>query len=439
MNIVYLHTHDSGRYWTPYGFPAVMPNTLALASEGLLFRNAFCAAPTCSPSRAALLTGQAAHSCGMLGLAHRGFALADPSRHLSGFLAGHGFETVLCGVQHEASADDGLGYEIRLTKDKCRDMVEWDLQNARLAGEYLKQRHEKPFFLSLGLMNTHRPYPRRPEKESNADFVQPPWTAADTAANRNDMADYYYAAGIADRCFGMVLDGLRQNGLEDNTVILMTTDHGIAWPFMKCTLTDGGIGVGMIMKVPGMHQRFHTTDCLVSQLDVFPTLCDLLHLEKPSWLQGRSMIPVMEENREIREEICAEVNYHSCYEPKRCIRTNRYKLIVRYDDYLNVVAANIDPSPAKDFLREAGYMKGRKAREELYDLWIDPAERVNLIDSPSHAEIYHDLLRRLNDWMKATEDPLLHVRHRIRKPSGARINLRTAYRADEPEYEPADP
>ena len=438
MNIVYMHTHDSGRYWTPYGYPVSMPNTMSLASTGLLFRNAFCAAPTCSPSRAALLTGQAAHSCGMLGLTHRGFFLTDPGQHISSFLKRNGFETVLCGVQHEASSDDLLGYETLLTDQKCREMVGWDLHNAELAGEYLKAHHDKPFFLSFGLMNTHRPYPHEPDNALNPDYLQPPWTVRDNAENRKDMADYYYAAQIADRCFGIVLDALRQSGLEKDTIILLTTDHGIAWPFMKCTLTDNGIGVGMIMKVPGMHQNFHTTDCLVSQIDVFPTLCDLLHLDKPFWLQGRSLIPVIMENKEIRDEIFAEVNYHSCYEPKRCIRTNRYKLIVRYDDYLGIVAANIDPSPSKDFLRDAGYMEGKKEREELYDLWTDPAERVNLISNPAYTEIYHDLLNRMCEWMAATEDPLLHVRYRIRKPVGARISLRTAYRADEPIYEPQD-
>src|SRR5690242_1788770 len=67
-NIVYLHSHDSGRYLRPYGYDVPTPNLLRLAKQGVLFRNMHAAAPTCSPSRAALLTGQPSHASGMLGL-----------------------------------------------------------------------------------------------------------------------------------------------------------------------------------------------------------------------------------------------------------------------------------------------------------------------------------------------------------------------------------
>src|SRR5437763_15364561 len=76
-NILYIHSHDSGRYLQPYGYAVPTPNLQKLAREGVLFRQAFSAAPTCSPSRACLLTGQFAHQNGMLGLAHRGFAMTD--------------------------------------------------------------------------------------------------------------------------------------------------------------------------------------------------------------------------------------------------------------------------------------------------------------------------------------------------------------------------
>ena len=195
------------------------------------------------------------------------------------------------------------------------------------------------------------------------------------------MADYCYAVEIVDRCTGMILNTLRETGQLENTVLIVTTDHGIAWPFMKCTLYDTGIGVSLIMRIPGMEYKQHATDCLASQVDIFPTLCDLLGIGKPDWLQGTSLVPVLQENLSVRSSIFAEVNYHSSYEPMRCIRTDRYKLIVRFDDYLGIIATNIDPSMSKDALCRAGYMSWNHAREELYDLDIDPVERVNLIYS----------------------------------------------------------
>ena len=88
-NIIYLHSHDTGRYVQPYGFGVQTPAIQRLADEGTMFRQAFCAAPTCSPSRASLLTGQYPHQNGMLGLAHRGtFALNDMKQHLVHTLKG---------------------------------------------------------------------------------------------------------------------------------------------------------------------------------------------------------------------------------------------------------------------------------------------------------------------------------------------------------------
>ncbi|MBC2604428.1 sulfatase-like hydrolase/transferase [Puniceicoccus vermicola] len=111
LNVIYIHTHDMGRYIAPYGFPVPTPNLQDFTRESTLFRQAYCCAPTCSPSRAALLTGQTAHESGMWGLAHLGFTLEHPERHLAAFLREKGFETVLCGIQHEFSDEAEKPYD----------------------------------------------------------------------------------------------------------------------------------------------------------------------------------------------------------------------------------------------------------------------------------------------------------------------------------------
>ena len=113
-NIVYLHTHDTGRGIQPYDPGIKTPNLMRLAQEGVLFRNAYCVGPTCSPSRSGLLTGQYPHQNGMFGLAHRGFSLNDYGKHLANFLKGYGYETALFGMQHEAADANTIG---RLTTD----------------------------------------------------------------------------------------------------------------------------------------------------------------------------------------------------------------------------------------------------------------------------------------------------------------------------------
>lgn len=89
-NILYVHSHDTGRFVQPYGFQIPTPNIQMLADQGAFFRQAFCASPTCSGSRASLLTGQYCHSNGMFGLAHRGWSLNDYGHHLVHPLRGAG-------------------------------------------------------------------------------------------------------------------------------------------------------------------------------------------------------------------------------------------------------------------------------------------------------------------------------------------------------------
>src|SRR3954453_18770965 len=110
-NILYLHSHDTGRYIQPYGYAVRTPNLQKLAEESILFRQAFDAAPTCSPSRAAFLTGHCPHKNGMVGLAHRGFLLNDYRQHLLHWLRPHGYRSTLIGVQHIAKDPKTIGYD----------------------------------------------------------------------------------------------------------------------------------------------------------------------------------------------------------------------------------------------------------------------------------------------------------------------------------------
>src|SRR5947209_18984101 len=109
-NILYIHSHDTGRYVQPYGHAIPTPNIQRPEEQGVLFRKAFCAAPTCSPSRASLLTGQYAHCSGMLGLAHRGFSLHDYRQHILYTLRKVGYYTALIGEEHLAKDTRTIGY-----------------------------------------------------------------------------------------------------------------------------------------------------------------------------------------------------------------------------------------------------------------------------------------------------------------------------------------
>lgn len=471
MNIIYIHTHDTGRYIQPYGHQVPTPNLMELAESGTLFRQAFSAAPTCSPSRTGLLTGMAPHSAGMLGLAHRGFQLDDYGKHLTQFLNKQGFETVLCGFQHEAPKRKLIGYQkvldrktpefsnklnnlgkyahkaaaqlkalfpnlagrLKEIKDKVDIKSLTDLRNAYKTAEYLKQTSSAPFFLSFGMYSTHRNFPQI-DQDTDADYVLPPEPIYDTKETRTDMAKFITSAKIADKCVGIVLEAVREAGLEEDSLILFTTDHGIAFPEMKCTLSDAGMGVSLILNYPGNPKQGEVIDSLVSQLDIFPTICDLARLTKPSWLEGKSMVPLLEDKTEqIRDEIYGEVTFHAAYEPMRCIRTERYKFIKYFTEQGQAAPANIDDGPSKDFFLEADYLAHEPKTEQLYDLYLDPQEGNNVVDNERYQEVYQDLQERLRDWMKKTDDPLL--KGEVDKPSGAVVNKRSCISPEEKNYE----
>lgn len=410
-NILYLHSHDTGRYIQPYGHAVPTPNLQRLAEQGVLFRRAFCANPTCSPSRAALLTGQSAHSCGMFGLINRGFQMEHLDRHIVRTLKAAGYFTALAGIQHVARENGEIGYDQVLGERRA---------GAERAVEFLDSKPRQPFFLSAGIFETHRTFPEEHPKD-DPRWCLPPAPFPDAPETREDMARFKASARILDRKVGAVLGALERNNLADNTLVVCTTDHGIAFPRMKCNLTDGGIGVMLIMRGPGGFAGGKVVDGLVSHVDVFPTLCDAVGIERPAWLEGVSLLPLARgEADKVRDEVFAEVNYHASYEPMRCVRTDRHKYVRRYGDCRRTAAPNCDDSLTKTLWMLHGWHEAEQPEEALYDLMFDPCEANNLAADPQHTEVLDDLRTRLKAWQERTDDPILQGP--IQAPPGAKVS-----------------
>jgi N-sulfoglucosamine sulfohydrolase len=443
-NVVYVHTDNSGRYVEPYGYDVPTPAIQSIAEDGLLFRQAISPAPTCSPSRGAMMSGCSPHSNGLNGLAHLGFSMDDYSQHLVRFLGRNGYETALCGQQHEANPDgvtraeagrEILGYD-RIPADPGstadfeapHELAETDYASARAAAEYIREDHAEPYFLSVGLDRPHIPFPRD-DPDVDPDYVRPPEPIPDVPEARRDMAGYITSAGFVDDCVEHVYDALVESGDLDDTLFVFTTDHGIQFKNGICDLFETGIGVAMIARFPD-GPRGEATDALVSQIDLFPTFCDYLGLDTPDYVEGTTMRPLIRgEVDSIRSEAFSEVTYHAAYEPKRCVRTDRYKYIRRFDeDFTRYVLPNIDDTATKEFLLEHGLADQERPREALYDLYHDPQERDNLVDDPDYADVYDDLTGRLEGWMEETDDPLLDGP--VPKPEGASVRRRENVRVD---------
>ena len=353
----------------------------------------------------------------MLGLAHRGFRMNDYKQHILHTLKGAGYHSVLAGLQHIAPEPGMIGYdEIISPRNNSARTV------APVAVEFLNRRRPltDPFFLDIGFFETHREYPQ-PTAADDPRYTLPPVPIADTPQTRADMAAYHASARILDEGVGKVLDALDKNGLTDNTLVISTTDHGIAFPLMKCNLEDFGWGVSLIMRGPGGFTGGKVCDALISHIDVFPTICDLTGLKHPAWLEGKSFLPVVRgEVKEINDEVFAEVTYHAAYEPKRAVRTQRWKYIKRFGGKKTPVLPNCDDGLSKSVWVEYGWKNMVLPEESLYDLIFDPAEHHNVAPDPAFAPMLAEMRQRLDRWMKATDDPLLHGP--VPAPHGAKIN-----------------
>jgi N-sulfoglucosamine sulfohydrolase len=414
-NILYIHSHDTGRHIQPYGHAVHTPNLQRLAEEGVLFRQNFCINPTCSPSRASLLTGTYPFECGMMGLAHLGWSLNDYGQHIVHALRVAGYVSVLAGEQHVATDTDEkaawevIGYDRQL-----------EGEGHTAAAAFLKDAPEQPFFLAVGFFETHREFPPLTEAPDNPAYCLPPAPLPDTPETRVDMARFKASARILDEKMGMVFDALEQSGLAGNTLVICTTDHGIAFPRMKCNLQDSGTGTMLILRGPGGFDGGKVVDGMTSHLDIFPTVCEMVGVEAPSRLRGRSLCPLVNGKvEELHDALFFEVNYHAAYEPMRAVRTKRWKYIRRFHNYPHPVFPNCNDGESKSVWLDYDWGELRQPREALYDLVFDPNEVENRVDDPELQLVLKELRNRMGEWMEETDDPLLDGP--VHAPAGAKV------------------
>jgi N-sulfoglucosamine sulfohydrolase len=235
------------------------------------------------------------------------------------------------------------------------------------------------------------------------------------------MAAFKASARHLDQGVGTVLAALDASGLGDRTLVICTTDHGLPFPGAKATLYDRGLGVLLILRGPGGFWGGSVVDVPVSQLDLFPTVCELAGIEPPARLDGTSLLPLVRgEAARLHDQLFGEMTYHAAYEPQRSIRTERFKYIRRFGDRDGPVLPNCDDGPTKDELIAMGWPDWQQEPEQLYHLGLDPNEMRNLIGDARWSDVAGDLRARLERWMRDTDDPLLDGP--VPLPPGAWVN-----------------
>ena len=410
-NVLWIIAHDSGRESSVYGGSAITPALKAFATTAVVFTNAFAVAPSCSPSRSAMMTGLYPHQSGSTGLAHLGFELQRTDRHLAARFAAAGYRTVLCGIQHEVEDHRTLGYsryigaDPEATFDPDADLLAWDATNAKACAQFLATPSDEPWLLSLGLFAPHRPFADAEERE----LPEPPYGLPPTQDVRTDAANFRASMRWMDRQVGTVLEALDRSSAAGNTIVIVSTDHGIDFPRYKATLSDGGLATMLIVRTPTTQPA--VCHDLVSLIDLYPTVHHLVGLAEPADADRSDARPIAALCPEVpsatkRQFAFSEINYHVAYEPVRSVRGVRFRYVRRYHSHAQV-PSNIGDSASKErYLATSPPVAPDAPRAALYDCYYD---RLNAVDVTAAVDdttlgAHADQLDR---WMAATDDPLL--------------------------------
>jgi arylsulfatase A-like enzyme len=403
INILQFICHDLGRELNCCDNDSISsPNLDALAARGVLFRHHYAAATPCSPARVCQMTGMYGHSAGLIGLVNHGWDTPAETKTVVDYLNAAGYETYHFGMQHERKDPAANRYMHELggpgrVHVAGQRLVEFLGSGAAKAG---------PWYANIGTGEVHLPFDRPEYTPADPGKVKVPPYLPDNDDVRLELARFHGAIKFMDDWIGRIDRALREAGLAEKTLFIFTTDHGAAFPRAKSTLYDPGIGTALIMRFPEeMGLGGQIRDHLVSNIDVTPTLLEMIGRKIPRAVQGKSFWPMLAGGGQPRTEIFSEKNFHDCYDPMRCIRTDRYKYIRSFEPekVCNMpLPRDIRISIASRRLRPDA--KGPRSAEELYDLTKDPNEENNLIGNPACKAVRDDLARRLEEWMRQTRD-----------------------------------
>ncbi|MCC5808204.1 MAG: sulfatase [Opitutales bacterium] len=405
-HILLINTHDSGRFFGCYGVKTVRtPHIDGIAGEGVLFENMMAASPICSPSRGAMVTGRWPQRNGLLGLTHHGFRLNEGERHMAALFREGGYATALFHFQHvaakEAWADVGFDAFLARSRDDEEPVYPKMARPAAEVGSafaaYLETRDAgKPFFAQINFNETHTPFDfGGVEPERVHGVTVPPWVEPDPQAEAH-FAHLQGAVQALDKGVGIVLDALRRHGLDENTVVLFATDHGLEGARDKWTCYEPGLGIAALVRWPaGGVAGARRIAAPVSNVDILPTLLDLAGLPQPDNLDGISLAPILRGEAVADPERPVFGIYHNS--GIRSVRISAWKLIRNFaaEPYAEIPPATLaNRKPLHP-----------RPPVELYDLAADPHEFKNL--ATEHPEKVRALDRPLAEWMRAVNDPIL--------------------------------
>lgn len=436
-NILFCIADDWG--WPhagAYGDPVVKtPAFDRIAKEGVLFENAFISSPSCTPSRNAILTGQYHWRLGWGGNLH---SMLDTKHqtypHLlanDGYFTGHWRKSWGPGRVNNWLETPG-GHPAGKKFGSFDAFLEaWP--------------RDKPFCFWLGASDPHRGYKLNSGRESGMDISKiklfDHYPDSDTI--RSDVADYYFEVQRFDSDVAKALATLEAMNVLDNTIVVMTGDHGMPFPRCKGNLYDCGARVPMAVRWPGKVPAARVVTDFVSTTDLAPTFLEAAGVAIPDAMTGKSWINILTSKRSGRVEpardhvLTGKERHVPCQEgddsggtPMRAIRTDQYLLIHNYRPdrwpagtpnhakaYIpGCWLGDCDNGPTKTYMvdnqdkdedhgRKYDLAFAKRPEWELYDMSNDPQQLANVAGDAQYGEVKTQLAQRLKSALVSSSDP----------------------------------
>ncbi|MEO0468511.1 MAG: sulfatase [Bacteroidota bacterium] len=392
-----------------------------LAAGGSLFEHAYCASPSCTPSRGAILTGRFPHQLESNG--NLWSALPKKFPNYVDLLEASGY-WVGFSRKGWAPGDPAVGgYDRNPAGPRFQDFKDF----------FRKKKPDQPFCFWFGSTDPHRVYRTNSGAESGMnrdDVTVPPIFPVDERV-RNDILDYYFEVERFDRDCGEIIRILDEAGQLDNTLVVMTSDNGMPFPRAKANVYDAGSRMPMVIHWPARLSAQHLRDIFVSQTDLAPTFLAAAGLDIPEAMGGRNLLPMLDSPEDAQEdwnhtfimrERHANVRKGNRSYPVRAVRTADYLYIRNLEPDLypagdpEVVMSvgqlgDVDNSITKFLIMDRGpedsvyrLAFGKRPGEELYDVQADPWQLHNLAEDAEFATTKTVLGAMLDRWMEETED-----------------------------------
>ena len=412
--------------------PGTTPHLDGLAREGIRFAHAHAQVANCVPSRNVMQTGRYPHNSRV-----EGFYQVKPDYPiLPEILQQNGYFAAIKGKLSHSTPFHPFPWDLVLQADRKRDRNSEEFHKLTAQGIAASKQAGKPFYLLINITDPHKPFyglsgkgkeiddPNVPTRTYTPEQIVVPGFLPDFPEVRKELAHYYSSVRRADDCAGQVLRALQESGEAENTVVMFLSDHGMPFPFAKTSLYHHSTHTPWMVRWPGVtNANAVDSTHMISAVDFTPTILDIVGIDVPAGVDGRSFRPLLEGKTQAgRDMVFKEYNENAGHgrNPMRSVVTRKHGYL--FNPWANGTrkfkTATTGTATYRRMRKEAETdpkMAARvklfdyRVREEFFDYEQDPDALHNLIDSPAHQAEINRLRKALEDWMVRTGDHALEA------------------------------